>query len=123
MLIAKVLAATLVVNVAAAPAVEPTESRLSPQQKSATAQTYVDAAIDCVARAVSTDPRFQRENPALKLGELIEQSLPKCQTQVRAMINALDLHFGPGMGENFVSGPYRAALPDAVVELVTANRN
>src|SRR5262245_49404639 len=99
MILVKLAAAALVINVAAASAVGPsTDDRVSAKQKGASAQAYVDVATDCVAHAVAADPRFRRDNPTLKLGELIDDAMPKCGKPVRAMIDAFDLYFGAGMG-------------------------
>ena len=120
MILSKLAAATLVVTVAAAPTNDPAATpQLSVAQKNAVTQAYVRSATDCVVRAVAADPRFRRNNPALNLGDLIEQSMPRCLTPMRAMIDAFDLYFGEGMGEKFFEGPYLDALPAAVVKLVT----
>ena len=118
MILAKLAAATLIVNVTTAPLPDTAAiDRLSRQQKNAAAQVYIDSATNCIARAVAANPRFHRDDPASNLGDLIEASMPGCLTPMRAMIHALDLYFGNGMGERFFAGPYLDALPNAVVKL------
>ena len=123
MILAKLAAATLVVSVAAAP-IDPTANRqLSIQQKNAVTQAYVRSATDCVARVVAADARFRQNEPASNLGDLIEQSMPKCIGPMRAMIDAFDLYFGEGTGERFFEGPYLDALPNSVVKLIANATN
>ena len=117
MLLLKVAAATLVINVAAGPAIEPAVTRLSLQQKNAATQVYAQRANDCIARVVVADPRFHRGNLASNLGDLIVDSMPKCLEPVRAMIAAYDHYFGEGVGEEFFMGPYLDVLPGAVTQL------
>jgi len=124
MILAKIAAATLVVSVAAAPMIDPTANlQLSIPQKNAVTESYVRSATDCVARAVAADARFRRNDPASNLGDLIEQSMPKCIGPMRAMIDAFDLYFGEGMGERFFEGPYLDALPNSVVKLIADATN
>lgn len=119
MILAKLAAATLVVSVAAAPVTDPTANlQLSIPQKNAVTQAYVRSATDCVARAVAADARFRRNDPGSNLGDLIEQSMPKCIEPMRAMIDAFDLYFGEGTGERFFEGPYLDALPTSVVKRI-----
>jgi hypothetical protein len=120
MILAKIAAATLVMTVAAAPMNDPAvPPQLSIHQKNAVTQAYVRSATDCVARAVAANPRFLRNNPGSGLGDLIEQSMPKCLAPMRAMIDAFDLYFGEGTGERFFEGPYLDTLPASVVKLIT----
>ena len=114
MILSKLAAATLVVNVAGT-AVETPVRQLSLQQRDAATQTYVRSATDCIARTVASDTRFRKDNPASNLGDLIVDSVPKCLDPVRAMIAAYDRYFGDGAGEDFFVGPYLDVLPDAVV--------
>ena len=123
MILAKIAVATLVVSAAAAP-MDPTVNRqLSIQQKNAVTQAYVRSATDCVARVVAADARFRRNDPASNLGDLIEQSMPKCIGPLRAMIDAFDLYFGEGTGERFFEGPYLDALPNSVVKHIANATN
>ena len=114
MILSKLAAAALVVNVAGT-AVETPVRQLSLQQRDAATQAYVRSATDCIARTVASDTRFRKDNPASNLGDLIVDSVPKCLDPVRAMIAAYDRYFGDGAGEDFFSGPYLDVLPDAVV--------
>ncbi|HKY87898.1 MAG TPA: hypothetical protein VJL90_14155 [Pseudorhodoplanes sp.] len=123
MILAKLVAATLVVSVAAAPTDPTANLQLSIPQKNAVTQAYVRSATDCVARVVAADVRFLRNEPALNLGDLIEQSMPKCIEPMRAMIDAFDLYFGEGTGERFFEGPYLDALPNSVVKLIANATN
>ena len=95
MIFAALAAATLVVSVATGPTAKPSSSpALSVQQKSAAMQPLLRSATECIARTVSTDPRFGNRNG--NLGDLIVQSMPSCTTEVRAMIEAYDRYFGDG---------------------------
>jgi hypothetical protein len=116
MILAALAAATLVVSVATGPTTKPSSSpTLSVQQKSAAMQPLLRSATECIARTVSTDPRFGNRG---NLGDLIVQSMPSCTTEVRAMIEAYDRYFGDGEGEAFFMGPYLDVLPTAVSKWV-----
>jgi hypothetical protein len=117
MIIAKLAATTLVMSVAAGPAIEPSAVRLSMQQKNAATKVYVQSATECIARAVAADARFRKGGPASNLGELIVDSVPNCVGPVRAMIAAYDRYFGEGFGEEFFMGPYLDVLPGAITKL------
>ena len=113
----QLVAATFIIGIAAGPIPEPLALRqLSLQQKNAATQTYVQTATDCIARAVTTDSRFRKDDPAFALGDLIIASMPKCVDPVRAMIAAYDRYFGDGFGEQFFIGPYLDILPKAVLK-------
>ena len=119
MIIAKLVATTLVVSAAAGPVAEPSPVRLTLQQKNTATQVYVQSATDCIARTVAADARFRRDNPAANLSELIVDSVPHCVDPVRAMIAAYDRYFGEGFGEEFFMGPYLDVLPEAVTKLTS----
>ncbi|MGH6768380.1 MAG: hypothetical protein ACRECO_05085 [Xanthobacteraceae bacterium] len=115
MILSTLAAATLIVSVATGPVGEPASpARLSEQQKSAAMRPLLQSATECIARAVSADPRFRKQTPANKLGDLIVDSMPRCVGPVRAMIDAFDRYFGDGTGEAFFMGPYLDVLPTAV---------
>jgi len=92
---------------------------LSPPQKRAAIGPLMNSANECIARKVSTDPRFTTLAHAGGVNELIVESVPSCLDAVRAMIDAHDRLFGEGAGESFFMGPYLDALPGVVQELVT----
>ena len=117
MILAPLAAGALVVSVATGPNAAPDLSpSLSTQQKSAAMQPLLHSTTECIARAVSTDPRFGQRNA--NLGDLIVASMPNCISQVRAMIEAYDRYFGDGEGEAFFMGPYLDVLPSAVTKWV-----
>jgi hypothetical protein len=117
MILAALAAATLVVSVATGPTTEPSAlPPMSVQQKSAAMQPLLRSATECIARTVSTDPRFGRSDA--NFGDLIVASMPHCTAQVRAMIEAYDRYFGDGEGEAFFMGPYLDVLPTAVSKWV-----
>jgi len=117
MILAALAAATLVVSVATGPTTEPSAlPTMSVQQKSAAMQPLLRSATECIARTVSTDPRFGRSDA--NFGDLIVASMPHCTAQVRAMIEAYDRYFGDGEGEAFFMGPYLDVLPTAVSKWV-----
>ena len=117
MILAPLAAAALLVSVATAsngkPSLSPT---LSMQQKSAAVQPLMRSATECIARIVSSDPRFGQPNA--DLGDLIVDSMPSCVIQVRIMIDAYDRYFGEGEGEAFFMGPYLDVLPSAASKWV-----
>jgi hypothetical protein len=84
----------------------------SPQQKHAAMQPLLRSATECIARAVTADPRFIARETGL--GDLIVDSMAACLVPVRAMIDAHDSYYGSGTGEAFFMGPYLDALPTAV---------
>src|SRR5262249_47387762 len=117
MILAPLAAAALVVATATGPIAEPRLSpNLSTEQKSAAMQPLMRSATECIARAVSTNPRFGQRNS--ELGDLIVASMSGCTAQVRAMIDAYDRYFGDGEGEVFFMGPYLDVLPAAVTKWV-----
>jgi hypothetical protein len=119
MILAHFLAATLVIGVNAGPMDDSFVSRrLSMQQRHAAAQVYVRSATFCVARVVAADKRLSRSDPASGLLHLIEDSIPKCLLPMRAMIDAYDLYFGVGTGEQFFTGPFLDALPGSVGKII-----
>jgi hypothetical protein len=117
MILAPLAAVALVVSVATGPATDPAgRPALSMQPKSAAMQPLVRSTTECIARTVTSDPRFGQ--PAADLGDLIVASMPTCTTAVRAMIEAYDNYFGEGEGEAFFMGPYLDVLPTAVSKWV-----
>ena len=117
MILAPLAAAALLVSVATAPNANPALSpTLSMQQKSAAMQPLMRSATECIARAVSANPRFGQRNS--DLGDLIVASMSGCTAHVRAMIEAYDRYFGDGEGEAFFMGPYLDVLPAAVTKWV-----
>src|SRR5262245_2489222 len=117
MILAKLAAAMLAFGVAAGPTGEaPPARHLSLQQRNAAARVYVSPATDCIARSVTANARFRKEDPAANLGDLIVQAMPGCVDPVRAMIDAYDHYFGDGTGEAFFMGPYLDVLPDVLLK-------
>ena len=116
MIVAPLLGAALVVNVATSPLTGPEagEANLTLQQKAAATEPLVRSATDCIVRAVMSDPRFGAE-PHAAVGDLIVESIRSCRTPVRAMIDAYDRYYGEGSGEAFFMGPYLDVLPKAVL--------
>ena len=115
MILAPLAAAALVVATGpnAAPDLSP---NLTTQQKSAAMQPLMHSATECIARAVSANPRFGQRNG--DLGDLIVASMSSCTAHVRTMIEAYDRYFGDGKGEAFFMGPYLDVLPAAVTKWV-----
>ena len=116
MIVAPLLGAALVVNVAAGPLTGSVagEASLTIQQKAAATEPLVRSATDCIVRAVTSDPRFAAE-PHAAVGDLIVESIRSCRTPVRAMIDGYDRYYGEGAGEAFFMGPYLDVLPTAVL--------
>jgi hypothetical protein len=116
MIVAPLLGAALLVNVAAGPSTGPAagEASLTVQQKAAATQPLVRSATDCIVRAVTSDPRFAAE-PRAAVGDLIVESIRSCRMPVRAMIDGYDRTYGEGAGEAFFMGPYLDVLPTAVM--------
>ncbi len=123
MILSALVAASLVIPVATDRGALPLELErnargLSLPQKSAVVRPLVSSATQCIARRVSTDPRFKNLTSAGEVNELIVDSVPSCVDAVRAMIDAYDRLFGEGSGETFFMGPYLDGLPEAVDKLV-----
>src|SRR5262245_15298170 len=117
MILAPLAAAALVVAAATGSNLEPRLSpNLSMEQKSAAMQPLMRSATECIARAVSANPRFGQRSS--DLDDLIVASMSGCTAQVRAMIEAYDRYFGDGEGEAFFMGPYLDVLPAAVTKWV-----
>ena len=116
MIVAPLLGAALLVNVATSPLTGPVagEASLTLQQKAAATEPLVRSATDCIVHAVMSDPRFAPE-PRATVGDLIVESIRSCRTPVRAMIDAYDRYYGEGAGEAFFMGPYLDVLPKAVL--------
>jgi hypothetical protein len=115
MILAPLAGAALVMSIAIGPAIEPPGSatQMTAQQKNAAVQPLVRSATECIARAVTGDPRFGKIIPSA-LGDLITDSIPACVGSVRAMIDGYDRYFGEGTGEAFFMGPYLDVLPNVV---------
>jgi hypothetical protein len=116
MIVAPLLGAALLVNVAAGPLAGTAdgEASLPTRQKLAATEPLVRSATDCIVHAVMADPRFAAE-PRAAVGDLIVDSMRSCRTPVRAMIDAYDRYYGDGAGEAFFMGPYLDLLPKAVL--------
>jgi hypothetical protein len=117
MLLAPLAGAVLVVSTAIGPAVESQGSvtQMTAQQKNAAVQPLVRSATDCIARAVTADPRFGKILLS-EIGDLIVDSIPICVAPVRAMIDGYDRYFGEGTGQTFFMGPYLDVLPSMVTK-------
>jgi hypothetical protein len=117
MIAAKLAVAALALSAAIGPDIDPNGSpaNLSMQQKNAAVQPLVRSATDCIAKTVTADPRFRKQN----LGDLIVDSISSCVESVRAMIDAYDHYFGEGTGEAFFMGPYLDVLPKVVIKSST----
>ena len=116
MIVAPLLGAALIINVATGPAAGPSagEASLTLQQKAAATAPLVRSATDCIVHAVtSRSPFFRRAAPGD--GRPIVESIRSCRTPVRAMIDAYDHYYGEGSGEAFFMGPYLDVLPKAVL--------
>jgi hypothetical protein len=116
MIVAPLLGAALLVNLAAGPLAGTAdgEASLPTRQKLAAIEPLVRSATDCIVHAVMADPRFAAE-PRAAVGDLIVDSMRSCRTPVRAMIDAYDRYYGDGAGEAFFMGPYLDLLPKAVL--------
>lgn len=120
MMAAKLAVATLIINVANGPSMEPSGSRLqelSLPQKNIVMQPYLDSVTKCIARTVAVERRGHQEREPANLGDLIVASIPACIGQVGALIKAYDRTFGKGAGEAFFMGPYLDILPVAVTRI------
>ena len=93
-------------------------SQMSMQQKNAAVQPLVRSATECVAKTVSSDPRFGVQLKNSDINDLIVESVPSCVDPLRQMIDAYDRYFGMGAGESFFAGPYLDVLPAAVNKLL-----
>jgi hypothetical protein len=127
MIIATLVAASLAMPVAADPgaAWPPAGSalpHLSAQQKHAVIRPLVETANQCIARKVTTDPRYSPLAQAGEINGLIVDSVPSCVDAMRALIDAHDRLFGDGAGETYFMGPYLDALPAAVQKYLNNSR-
>jgi hypothetical protein len=120
MILAQFVAATLTIGVAMSPAINAPVEHMSVHQRNAAAQSYVRPATECIAGAVLSDARFQKDQPAADLGDLIVAAVPKCLGAVRAMIAAYDRYFGEGVGDDFFMGPYLDVLPNVLLKKAKA---
>jgi hypothetical protein len=126
MILAALVATSLIVPIAvdrsAFSAPHDHGATLSARQKRAVIAPLISSATECIARTVSSDPRFPKSASAIEVNDLIVESMPSCVEAVRSMIDAYDRLFGEGAGENFFMGPYLDALPAAVHNLVEGLR-
>jgi hypothetical protein len=120
MILGKLAAATLTIGVAMGPTTEAPVGHLSLQQRNAATQAYVRPVTECIASSVTSDARFQKDNPAGNLGDLIVAAVPKCLGPVRAMMAAYDRYFGEGAGQEFFMGPYLDVLPNLLLKRTKA---
>ena len=118
---ALLVAWSLAVPVAVVPDGVPALDRaahMSMPQKQAAIRSLMNLATECIARNVSTNPRFKQLTSAGEVNDLIVDSMPSCVDALHAMIDAYDRLFGEGTGERFFMGPYLDALPQAVDRLM-----
>ena len=115
MILAPLAGVMLVVSVATGPIVTVPQAVISmtARQKTAAIEPLISSATECIARAVTADPRFHKSAPS-NLGDLIVDSIPGCIRPVQALIEGYDTAFGEGSGEAFFMGPYLDELPGAV---------
>lgn len=99
------------------PGAEKSALHMSDRQKNAALRPLVRSATECVARTVSTNPRFAAAGEE-DVNDLIVESMASCVDAMRAMIDGYDRYFGAGTGETFFSGPYLDVLPTAVHKLL-----
>jgi hypothetical protein len=92
---------------------------VSTRQKETALLPLVQRATECIARKVSTDPRYDGDVRAAAINDLIIDSIPACVKPVRAMIDTHDRLYGAGSGEAFLLGPYLDVLPSAIVRQTT----
>jgi len=95
---------------------------MSAEQKDAAISPLVSSATDCIAHAVSADPRFSPTAAAAEVNDLIVASVPSCTGALRSMIDAYDQLYGDGTGESFFMGPYLDRLPGAVTQRIKTIR-
>lgn len=81
-------------------------------------QPLVRAVTDCIVKTIAADPRARQGQAGTMLGELIVDSMPACAARVRAMIDAYDASYGDGTGEAFFMGPYLDGLPTAAAKML-----
>jgi|SRR5215470_12195247 len=93
-------------------------AQMSLHEKEAAVRPLVRSATECVARTISTDPRFAAQIAKLEINDLIVDSMGSCADVMRTMIDGYDRMFGMGSGEVFFSGPYLDVLPAAVHRLL-----
>ena len=112
---------SLLIMTAAIPDIESgtAPTHLSVQRRTAAVQPAINRATECVAHAVSADPRVA---DASKLGDAIVDSMLPCRDVMRSMIDTYDTYFGDGSGEAFFSGPYLEVLPKAISKWVVDER-
>ena len=103
------------------PGAEKSAVHMSDRQKNAAVRPLVRSATECVARAVSADPRFGDAARRGDVNDLIVDSVAPCVDAMRAMIDGYDRYYGAGAGETFFSGPYLDVLPAAVHKLLDRN--
>jgi hypothetical protein len=94
---------------------------MSADQQNAVIRPLVSSATECIARRVSTDPRFATAGGA-EFNSLIVESVPSCVDVLRSMIDGYDRVYGDGAGETFFTGPYLDSLPEAVTKRVKITR-
>jgi len=102
-------------DLASAPAPMPD---ISMRQKETALLPLVQRATACIARKVSSDPRYDGDVRPAAINDLIIDSIPACARPVRAMIETYDQLYGRGSGEAFLLGPYLDVLPSAIVKQV-----
>src|SRR5262245_53270169 len=117
MILAAIVAATLVMPVSMALVVPASIERAVPPEhdqraksptwrQAAALRPLINSATECIARNVSADPRFATAADGAGLNDLIVDAVPSCLATLRAMIDAYDGLFGDGAGEEFFMGRY-----------------
>ena len=96
---------------------------LSVQAQQVRMQPLIRSANECIARAVSADPRFGVEVGSANVNDLIVDSVPTCVEAIRAIIDQHDNIYGAGTGEIFFMGAFLDALSARVHQLIGSARH
>jgi hypothetical protein len=87
-------------------------------QKSAAIQPLLKSTTECIARRVTSDPRYPQLSKIGNVTDLIVDSITPCLPAVRALIETHDEFYGEGSGETFFMGPYLDGLPASIGDTI-----
>jgi hypothetical protein len=73
---------------------------------------------ECIARRVTSDPRYPQLSKIGNVTDLIVDSITPCMSAVRTLIDTHDELYGEGSGETFFMGKYLDDLPMAIGDTI-----
>ena len=111
--------APLEASAQSAPQMAPGPAPLTDGQKREFDRSYVQAATDCIARAISANSVAVEHALGERWSEALEATGATCREHLIRMVAQHDRLYGEGTGEAFLKGAYFSDLPRALMLRLT----